>query len=73
MKDGPQPLASRRRDGEGNEHVQVNLGIDVATGKVGLEFTQPIKEIRMEPARARKLAQAILRVCDAVEGNQGRS
>jgi len=63
-------LASRRRDGEGNEHVQVKIGIDLATGKLGLEFTQPIKEIRMEPARARRLAQMILKVCDDIEGRR---
>jgi len=66
------PLATAIAAGLGNGHnsdqdgdnLQIRIGIEPTTGKVGLEFSHPVLKCRMSRDRARALGQAILKAAD---------
>lgn len=54
-----------------SDTLKVQIGIEVATSRVAIEFSEPVTSFRMDTDRARKIAYGLLRVCDAIEKPAG--
>jgi len=58
-------LGNGHNSDESGENLQINLGVETSTGKIGLDFSHPVLKVRMPRDRARALAQGILAILDA--------
>ena len=64
-------LQQGRRQSDRPTRVQV--GLDMETGKVALVFDCDLREIRIDPAKARDIGLALIKGADAVDAMKGPS
>lgn len=46
------------------ENLQIRIGIEVSTGKIGMVFSHPVLKLALSRDRARTLALGILKLVD---------
>lgn len=72
MPDSPWlPKFLQRKADDHSDTLKVQIGIEVASSRVAIEFSEPVSSFRMDVDRARTIAHALLRVCEAIEKPAG--